>query len=159
MACLSSIFTVRHVLTHELPAAAALDFKRLPDFFDATQAFIEATDWCVIETIHGSIPRTQLAMNMSAAENLRGEEELMEKAVESVSALPRINVSEVLAMQESWEEFARSHADLVARQVEGGSMHPLIWASEMAALTRDRTVQLSNIAKEWMEQHYPEDAS
>ena len=151
MAALTRLFEVRHVLTHEIPSENVLDPSELAGFFDAAQTFVEATDWLVVEVLRGTVPRTQIAMNMHAGNDLRGEEERLETIVSQVAALQGIDGEALREMQTVWTEFADRHAGLVASQVEGGSMYPLLWAGEKAALVRERITQLERIAKGWMD--------
>ena len=151
MASLVRLFDVRHVLTHELPSGSVFSHTELPDFIDAVRKFVEATDWSVIGVLRGSAPRTQLAMNMTAGEELRREEEELEEMLEEVADLNGINSDALYELQVAWADFADRHASLVASQVEGGSMYPLLWASEKAALVRDRISQLKGIAHSWMD--------
>ena len=71
MTALARLFEVRHVLTHELPSGIVFDPEELPDLIDAARTFIEATDWSMIEVLRGSVPRTQIAMNITAGDDLR----------------------------------------------------------------------------------------
>lgn len=151
MAALGRLFEVRHILTHELPSEIAFDAKELPTFIEAVQSFIKATDWTVVEILHGSVPKTQIAMNMVADEDLRGHEEELESVLKRVEALPGIDGDALREAQSAWADFAERQACLVASQVEGGSMYPLLWASEKAALARDRTTQLKGIVDGWMD--------
>lgn len=151
MASLVRLFEVRHVLTHELPSETVFNSEELPDFIDAVRKFVEATDWSVIGVLRGSVPRTQLAMNMTAGDELRREEEELAWMLEKVAALDGIDSHALYELQTAWADFADRHAGLVASQVEGGSMYPLLWASEKAALVRDRITQLKGIAHNWMD--------
>ena len=150
MAALTRLFEVRHVLTHEIPSESVFDPSELSGFFDAAKDFVEATDWLVVEVLRGTVPRTQIAMNMHAGNDLKSEEERLEAVLSQVAALQGIDVEALREMQTAWTEFADRHAGLVASQVEGGSMYPLLWAGEKAALVRERITQLERIAEGWM---------
>ena len=151
MAALGRLFEVRHVLTHELPSEVVFHPKELPAFIEAARTFVEATDWSVVEILHGSVPQTQIAMNMVAGYDLRSQEEELEVILKKVAALPGLDGDALRELQTAWTEFANRHADLVASQVEGGSMYPLLWAGEKAALVRDRITQLKGIVDGWMD--------
>ena len=151
MGALGRLFEVRHVLTHELPSEIVFDPTELPAFIEAAQRFIEATDWSVVESLHGSVPKTQSTMNMVAGDNLRSQEQEMALVLRKVEALPGIDGDALREMQTTWADFADRHARLVASQVAGGSMYPLLWASEKAALVRDRITQLKGIVDGWMD--------
>lgn len=142
MAALGRLFEVRHILTHELPSEIVFDPNDLPTFIEAVQRFIEATEWTVVEILHGSVPRTQVEMNRLAGEDLRGHEEELEAVLKRVEAHPDIDDDALSEAQSAWADFADRHACLVASQVEGGTMYPLLWASAKAALVRDRITQL-----------------
>src|SRR5690606_37891138 len=132
MAALARLFELRHMLTHELPSGIVFNPEELPDLIDAARKFIEATDWSVVEVLHGSVPQTQIAMNMDAADDLRQEEENLGMILKKVATLPGIDDDALHELQTAWGDFADRHASLVASQVEGGSMYPLLWASEKA---------------------------
>ncbi|TKW65416.1 MAG: DUF1311 domain-containing protein [Paracoccus denitrificans] len=149
MTSLARLFEVRHVLTHELPTGTVFDSEELPVLIDATSTFVEATDWSVIEALSGSVPQTQIGMNIVAAEDLRSEEEELEATLEQVSALPGIDGDALQELQAAWVDFANRHASLLASQVEGGSMYPHLWAGEKASLVRDRITQLKGILEGW----------
>lgn len=151
MAALSRLFEVRHVLTHELPSGMVFDTEDIPDLIDSAQSFVEATEWSVTEVLRGSIPRTQLAMNMTAGDDLLRAEEELETTIKEVATLRNIKSTAFDELQAAWLDFAKKHADLVASQVEGGSMYPMVWASEKAALIRDRTIQLRKVIDQWMD--------
>jgi len=148
---LARLYEVRHVLAHELPLTHVLDPEEVRDFAAAAKAFITATDWVVVEALHGAVPRTQTLMNISAGDKLRQEEARLAEKLSEVEALKGIDVSALNVLQERWEEWADAQASLVASQVEGGSMYPMIWASEKTALTRDRREQLTRLTREWMD--------
>lgn len=150
MAALSRLYTVRHILTHELPAERVLDPIEVPTLIASCRAFVEATDWVVVECLHGSVPKTQMSMNLQAAGGLRNEEERLAARIERVKALPGINVAVLEAVQAVWQRFADAQADLVASQVEGGSMHSMIWAGEKESLVKDRIEQLERMDSQWM---------
>lgn len=71
--------------------------------------------------------------------------------LQKVAALDGIDSHALYELQTAWADFADRHAGLVASQVEGGSMYPLLWATEKAALVRDRITQLKGIAHNWMD--------
>lgn len=151
MAALSRLFEVRHVLTHELPSEAVFDPEGIDAFIDATRTFVEGADWAVVEVLHGSVPRTQTAMNVAAGDDLRGQEEQLTAILEQVAALPGLDGGMLRDGQAAWADFADRQAAMVASQVDGGSMYPLIWAGEKSALVRDRIIQLKGVMKGWME--------
>lgn len=151
LATLGRLFEIRHILTHELPSESALDPKELPIFIEAAQSFIKATDWTVVESLHGSVPRTQISMNMLAEEDLDVHQTKLDSTLSRVEALPGIDCDALRQAHAAWADFAEKQASVVASQVEGGSMYPLLWASEKAALVRDRITQLNGIIDRWME--------
>lgn len=152
MAALSRLYTVRHTLTHELPTERVLDPIEVPMLIASCKAFVEATDWVVVGCLHGSVPKTQMSMNLQAADGLRSEEEKLAIRIERSKALPGINVMVLEAVQAVWQRFADAQADLVASQVEGGSMYSMIWAGEKESLVRDRIEQLERMDSQWMKE-------
>lgn len=151
MTSLSRLFEVRHVLAHELPSSAVFGQAEAPELIAAARAFIEATDWVVVEALHDSVPRTQIAINISAGDCLREEEARITEILSEVGSLDGIDSDAFTALQVVWEQWADQQANLVAAQVEGGSMFSMVWASEKAALTRERIDQLVRLKAEWME--------
>lgn len=151
MAALSRLYTIRHILTHELPVERVLDPAEVPMLITSCRAFVEATDWVVVGCLYGSVPKTQASMNRQAAGDLRSEEERLAARIESVKTLPGMDVAALEAVQAVWQRFADAQADLVASQVEGGSMYSMIWAGEKETLVRDRVAQLERIDSQWMD--------
>ncbi|AUQ65713.1 lysozyme inhibitor LprI family protein [Phaeobacter inhibens] len=151
MASLARLYEVRHVLTHELPSSPFLDPAEIPKLATAAKSFIAATDWVVVEALHGSVPRTQITMNLSKGDELRDEEARLTAAIDEAIKLHGIDCDALSALQISWSEWADAQANLVASQVEGGSMHPMVWASEKAVLTRERINQVERLVSEWMD--------
>lgn len=149
VAALARLYEVRHVLTHELPQIPVLDPEEVEDLAAAAKMFIGATDWVVIEALHGAIPRTQTTMNISAHEDLRQEEIMLAETLREVAALG-VDPEALQALQKGWMEWADAQAALVASQVEGGSMYPMMFAGEKTVLTRERRDQLTRLKTEWM---------
>lgn len=150
MATLARVYEVRNILAHELPAESVFSPSELPGYVETVRSFIEAIDWIVIEVLHGSLPRTQIAMNISAGESLQEQNELLARKVDEVEAYVGLEKGGLKRIQKVWEEFSDLQADLVASQVEGGTMHSMLWAGEKNLLVRDRIDQLDRIKKEWM---------
>lgn len=151
MASLARLYEVRHVLTHELPSSPFLDPAEVPKLAAAAKSFITATDWVVVEALHGAVPKTQLAMNLSTGDELRDEEAQLNTAIDKAISLEGIDRDALHTLQASWTEWADAQANLVASQVEGGSMYPMVWASEKAALTRERCEQVERLISDWMD--------
>lgn len=149
MASLARLYEVRHVLTHELPSSPVFDPTEALPLAASARAFIEATDWVVVEALHGAVPRTQMAMNASAGDRLREEEAKLMAALGEVGLLGGIDQNALNALQSAWTAWADAQANLVASQVEGGSMYSMIWASEKALLTRERVDQLIRLKRDW----------
>lgn len=151
VASLARLYEVRHILTHELPRIAVLDPEELQHLAAATRAFIAATDWVVVEALHGAVPRTQTAMNVSAGSDLHQEEARLAETLREVAEIKGVDSDALHALQKGWTEWADAQAALVASQVEGGSMYPMIWATEKTVLTRERRDQLTRLKAEWMD--------
>jgi uncharacterized protein YecT (DUF1311 family) len=148
---LSRLYEVRHVLTHELPSSAFFEPTEVTKLATAAKSFITATDWVVVDALHGSVPKTQIAMNLGKQDELLYEEARLLAAMEEAIRLHGIDCDALSALQISWTEWADAQANLVASQVEGGSMYPMVWASEKAVLTRERIDQIERLVREWME--------
>lgn len=151
MASLARLYEIRHVLAHEIPQTTVLDPEEVPTLAAAAKVFIAATDWVVIEALHGAVPRTQTAMNVSVGNDLLQEEAKLAEVLSEVAALNGIDRDALQALQRSWTEWADVQAALVASQVEGGSMYPMIWASEKMVLTRERREQLIRLKNGWID--------
>ncbi len=150
VASLVRLYEIRHVLAHELPQAPVLDPEEVPHLLTAAKMFITATDWVVVEALHGAVPRTQTAMNLHAGNDLHQEEARLAETLNEVTELVGINADALHAVQNGWAEWADAQAALVASQVEGGSMYPMMWASEKLTLTRERRDQLIRLKSEWL---------
>lgn len=90
-------------------------------------------------------------MNLSKGDELRDEEAQLTAALDEANKLDGIDRAALSALQTAWTDWADTQANLVASQVEGGSMYPMIWASEKAALTRERIDQIERLMSEWMD--------
>jgi len=151
MSSLARLYEVRHVLTHELPSSPFLDPVEVPTLAAAAKSFITATDWVVVEALHGAVPRTQMGMNLSMGGELHDEEVQLAAAMDEATKLHGIDLESLTELQNRWIEWADMQANLVASQVAGGSMYPMVWASEKAALARERRGQVKRLISEWME--------
>ncbi|WP_458790910.1 lysozyme inhibitor LprI family protein [Yoonia sp. MH D7] len=147
---LYQMFEVRHVLTHELPDASVVDDLDIEELCNAASLFVDACDWVVVGELHGSLPRTQTAMNIGAGECLEEAQKMLDSAFSEVAALTDIDGNRLQETQSLWQKFSDSEASLVASQVEGGSMYPMMWSSAKKDLVNDRTEQLHRIKDEWM---------
>ena len=150
MSSLARLYEVRHVLTHELPSSPFLDPIEVPTLAAAAKAFITATDWVVVEALHGAVPKTQMGMNLSVGGDLHDEEAQLAAAMDEAAKLHGINLKTLTELQINWIEWADAQANLVASQVAGGSMYSMVWASEKATLTRERHEQVKRLISEWM---------
>ncbi len=147
---LARMFEARHVLTHELPDNAAIEKTDVTKFCKAASEFIDACDWVVVAELHGSVPRTQTAMNIGAGEKLDQALSELNRNVDLVAKLSGIQKTVVIEAQAKWVEFADFEASMIASQVEGGSMYPMLWASAKEGLVQSRVAQLKRILDEWM---------
>lgn len=148
---LRKVFEVRHVLTHELPDASVVDELDVEELCKAARLFVEACDWVVVGELHGSVPRTQTAMNIGASAGLEAAQQQLDAKLRDVTSLSGIDGEKLQEVQSLWLEFADNQASLIASQVEGGSIYPMMWASAKEALVNDRTEQLRAIIDEWMD--------
>jgi len=151
VASLDRLYEVRHILAHEMPQTSIFKPEEVQEFAAAAKAFITATDWVVVEVLHGAVPRTQAAMTESSGNDLILEEKRLAEVLSDVATLDGIDMDSLRALQNDWEKWADAQAALVASQVEGGSMQPMIWASEKMVLTRERIDQLVRLRDEWMQ--------
>ncbi|MGX5849979.1 lysozyme inhibitor LprI family protein [Mesorhizobium sp. PL10] len=138
IANLSRLFEVRHIVTHELPSQESYDADEIDGFLTASEEFLNATDWLVVETLKGHIPRTQMEMNLQAGGTM---EKLEAEMGELLGAIGRENTvdSELLRQsQEAWAAYAKREADLRASLVQGGSMYPMVWASAKSEVIGQR---------------------
>jgi uncharacterized protein YecT (DUF1311 family) len=136
------IFEVRHIVTHEIPRERPYVLEEIAEFFTSTRDFLSATDWILIGETKGDVPRTQMAMNLSAGEDLDLVTREMQEALAEVRARGEIEEKRLAASQTAWEVYADTEATLHASLVEGGSMYPLIWAASKAEVTRERLNRL-----------------
>lgn len=151
VAALAEVFEVRHVLTHELPDAPVADNLDHEWLCDAASRFIEACEWVVIEELHGSMARSQLAMNTSEGERHSEVTKELKAVVAEAATLQDISNAGLVKVQECWQQFSEAEASLIASQVDGGSMYPMIWCSAHKSLSEDRVIQLRRMIDEWMD--------
>ena len=136
------IFEVRHILTHEVPREQPFALGEIAEFLASTRDFLSATDWLLVGETKGDVPRSQMAMNMAAGDELDLVAREMEQLLVSIRDRGEIDGEKLAASQAAWEAYADSEAQLHASLVEGGSMYPLIWATSKAEVTRERVNRL-----------------
>ncbi|MGH0001584.1 lysozyme inhibitor LprI family protein [Pseudovibrio ascidiaceicola] len=146
---LAKMFEVRHILTHELPDASIVKDLDIDQLCEAATTFVEACDWVVLSEQHNSVPRTQIAMNISAGEKMREVEDEVKILISEAKDLSGISEVSLANVQKHWQEFATAEANLFASQVEGGSLQPLMFAEAMIELSKDRAKQLRRLIDEW----------
>lgn len=144
---LTKLFSVRHILTHELPLEPPFDQAEIDEYLVAAKEFVEAIDWVMVEELRGAVPRTQLATNMAAGEIMEAVEAEMSSLLEAIVTNGDVSPELLHASQSAWDEFSRREADLHASLVEGGSMYGMIWASTRAKEVKHRVEAL----RWWME--------
>jgi uncharacterized protein YecT (DUF1311 family) len=142
LSIIERIFKVRHMVTHEMPSQRPYAIEEISEFLTSTRDFLSATDWILIGEAKGDVPRSQMAMNMSAAEDLDRATQEMEEVIAEVRTRGDVDSEAFEASQKAWETYADAEAALHAALVLGGSMYPMIWASQKALVTRARTVAL-----------------
>jgi len=138
MSYLSRLFTVRHIVTHELPTDPAFHHLEIEGFFRAARQFIEATDWVIVEVLRGAVPRTQTEMNAQAGASLARLEEEMDDLISKIKERGDVDLEALERTQEAWKVYATKEADLHGALVEGGSMYSMVWASAKEEETRHR---------------------
>jgi uncharacterized protein YecT (DUF1311 family) len=139
---LKRLLTIRHIVTHEVPAEKPYDKLELGPLIDATLHFAVALDWLLVEKLQGHLPRQQLTMNMSAGEKLTNSEATMNDLVDALANREDVDATLFKVSQQKWAEFADAEANFRGSLVQGGSMYPMVWAHAKAELVEDRTVQL-----------------
>jgi uncharacterized protein YecT (DUF1311 family) len=138
LANIERIFDVRHIVTHEMPSQRPYAIEEIPEFFASTRDFLSATDWILIGETYGDVPRTQRAMNRSAAEDLNLAMQEMENVLTEVRTRGDVDSVAFEVTQNAWEAYADAEAALHAAPVQGGSMYPMVWASQKALIVRAR---------------------
>lgn len=138
MESLTRLFAVRHIVTHELPNTPAFEIAEIASFLQSAAEFIEAIDWVLVDTLRGSVPRTQIAMNIEAGNSLNLLETEMDKLVTAIKERGEVDHTLLDETQEAWTSFAAKEAKLHASRVEGGSMYPMIWAGAMGEEAKKR---------------------
>jgi hypothetical protein len=138
LSIIERIFEVRHIVTHEMPSQPPYAIDEIPEFLTSTRDFLSATDWILIGEAKGDVPRTQMAMNMSASEGLNLVMQQMEEVAAEVQTLGDVDSEAFEASQKAWETYADAEAALHAAPVQGGSMYPMVLASQKALITRAR---------------------
>lgn len=142
MANLSRLFTVRHIVTHELPSEQAFHPSEIVGFLHAAREFIEATDWVLVGTLRDAVPRTQSGMNAQAGASLDVLEKEMDGLITAIKERGEVDTGMLDATQEAWDVYATKEAELHASLVEGGSMYPMIWAGAKEEEIRRRMESL-----------------
>ncbi len=148
---LARMFEARHVLTHELPDCPAIQKTDATVFCEAARNFIDACDWVVVAELHGSVPRTQIAMNIDASSKLDDASNDLKMTLDLVAGLSGVNTDLLKESHAKWMEFADLEATMIASQVKGGSMYPMLWASAKEDLMHRRVAQFKSAIEDWMD--------
>jgi uncharacterized protein YecT (DUF1311 family) len=145
MAVLASIFEARHIVVHELPDELPFDASDIPRYLSATKEFVDAISWLIVELVHDSVPRTQLAMDAEAADAVAL---LQTELATALRKLATVRDTPVLLerSQQAWEAYAIAQAELRAATVLGGSMYSMVYNSEMADCLRQRIDLLNEMS-------------
>jgi uncharacterized protein YecT (DUF1311 family) len=144
---LSKLFSVRHILTHELPMEPPFEHAEIENFLETAKEFVSATDWVMVGELHGAVPRTQLAMNTDATKDMVRQESEMAQLLDAVTEMGGLNIELLNASQSAWQEFSRREADLQASLVEGGSMYSMVWTSSRAQEIQNRIKTLRRLVE------------
>jgi len=89
--------------------------------------------------------RTQMEMNLCAAEQLRAADAEMNRAYARLrAAVDAEERAALLAAQRAWLRFRDAHCAYEAAGVRGGSMEPMVRSGCLAETTRERTRQLKS---------------
>ena len=139
---LKFLFTIRHIVTHEVPAVKPYQQEDLEPLIDAVSNFLAALEWLLIEKLQGHVPRTQLGMNIEAGGKLEAAEEALKELVDAISNRDDLDTELFKNSQSKWAEFADAEANLRGSLVEGGSMYPLVLATAKEELIQARLLQL-----------------
>jgi hypothetical protein len=95
-----------------MPRERPYALEEIGEFLTSTRDFLSATDWILIGETKGDVPRTQMAMNMAAGENLDIVTREMEEVLAQVRARGEIDEKRLAASQATWEAYADSEATL-----------------------------------------------
>ena len=121
---LKFLFTIRHIVTHEVSAVKPYQQEDLEPLIDAVSNFLAALEWLLIEKLQGHVPRTQLGMNIEAGGKLEAAEEALKELVDAISNRDDLDTELFKYSQSKWAEFADAEANLRGSLVEGGSIYP-----------------------------------
>ncbi|PZQ10869.1 MAG: hypothetical protein DI565_18935 [Ancylobacter novellus] len=144
LAAIASLFQVRHIVTHEMPTEPPFNINDIAKFITQSNLLIRAIDWIIIKELHGSVPRTQLAMNVAAGEALSQETDRMKKLLAKVRRRGVFDKKLFNQNQQLWKKFSDNYASLRASGVAGGSMYPMIYDSALTEITKERCDHLLN---------------
>ena len=138
MSRLARLFEIRHILTHELPSKPTYEVAEVDSLISASADFVQATDWVIVQSTRGNVPRTQVEMNSQAAGELNDLAAEMEGLLIDIRNKGYTNINLLNRSQDAWTRFAERDANLHASVVEGGSMYRMIWSLAKADVTRQR---------------------
>ena len=138
IATLARLFEVRHILTHELPRQNPYEPNEIDNFLVAGREFLDATDWLVVETLKGHVPRTQMTMNVQAGETMGEMLAEMDALLDAIGQKNEVDGDLLRQSQDAWSAYAEKEANLHASLVLGGSMYPMVWASAKAEVVKHR---------------------
>jgi|SRR5918992_4973702 hypothetical protein len=136
-------FELRHIISHELASAHAIEYSQVGQCFESCVAFLRAADELISETLQPNAPLTQSAMNIAAGNSLREARSVLSQVANEIRArLSGEEIEKFDASLAAWEQFCTAWAEFDAMQVEGGTMWPSVRAGSEEALVRSRTQEL-----------------
>jgi hypothetical protein len=138
--CLDRLLRVRHILVHEQPRekrTQRYSAEDIPRFLLHAGHFVTALDWVLVAAQHGSVPRTQSAMNVQAGqERSKAQDELavLRRGTAADFLDPKTPLAE---LEHHWDRFCELSARVRAgytSEAHPGTMAPLLYATEMTRL-------------------------
>ncbi len=134
---LQRLFSVRHVVVHEVTNEPPFDEGELERFYVAVEQLIQASNAALSDVLHPNAPLQQSAMNEQADKELREETANLEAVVEklrSISGKERVDqINDTIA---AWQTFSDKFAEFESDAYKGGTIAPMIFASEKRELQK-----------------------
>jgi uncharacterized protein YecT (DUF1311 family) len=161
--CLTRLFEVRHILSHEAPREAVYDQSEIDEFLANAVRFVKAMHEILMFERFGLVPLTQTEKNIAAGEQLKRTEKEMsrlfsdiEERVKEFDARNPLRKDEqdyggwhgsLTDAQAAWLSYRKAHCDFETYLNRGGTIRPLLWATEAIRLTQLRIADFESWLK------------
>lgn len=143
LADIDDCLRVRHVLCHESRTLQSVPDEDAKRFLKSGRMFTVATAWLVSETLHPNAPLTQTDMNIQAGQRATAFDEELNREISLLhEKLDDDDKTLLIKSQNAWCAYRSAFSELEGNAAKGGSLRPTLYAQTMAAVTRNRILEI-----------------